>query len=191
MGRYVTRMLEDEEIKSIMNCLKNGYTHNGHKHKPNKQIEMIIFMQTNLGCRIGDIVNMRVENIVKDGSTYKLDMSEQKTKKKRNFIVPTPIANRIIEYTEENNITSGRLFTIAEPAVWKSLRQITEYLGYENVSAHSFRKAAGMRVYMDSGKDIALTCQYYNHSNPTVTMRYLQRNSKQMDDVLSKSVFMV
>ena len=147
-----------------------------------------MLLQANLGCRIGDIVHIAMENIVYDGEAWRLDMIEQKTGKARRYIIPTPVKAQIDTWTRQRGIKSGRLFDIEEPAVWKQLRAVTAFLGLENVSAHSFRKAAGFRTYKNSGYDIALTSQFYNHSNTATTLGYLKRSSKQMDELLSGSV---
>ena len=191
MGAYCTAIAETDQIKAIIKALESGYTHNGIKHRSNYQIATMMRLQANLGCRIGDIVHLTMENIVYDGEAWRLDMIEQKTGKARRYVIASPVKAMIDRWTEMKCIKSGRLFNIEEPAVWKQLRAVTSYLGYKNISAHSFRKAASLRVYLDSGKDIALTCQYLNHSSPTVTMKYLQRSSKQMDELLSKSAVLV
>ena len=191
MGRYTTKLISDMDIHNIIYALRNGYEHNGVKHRSNYKVATIMLLQANLGCRIGDIVHLTVENIVFDGDAWRLDMTEEKTGKVRRFIVPTPIKNVIDDWMRINGITTGRLFNIDEPAVWKQLRAVTGYLGLNNVSAHSFRKAAGFRNYKKSGYDIALTCQFYNHSSPAITLQYLKRSSKQMDELLSDSIVMV
>lgn len=191
MGAYTTVLIDNNQVKTIIKTLQEGYTYNGVKHRSNYQVATILLLQANLGCRIGDIVHLTVENIVFDGEAWRLNMTEQKTGKKRLYVVATPVKAIIDRWCEMKCITSGRLFTIEEPAVWKQIRAVTGFLGYKDVSAHSFRKNASLRVYMESGKDIALTCQYLNHSSPAVTMRYLQRSSKQMDELLSQSVVMV
>lgn len=189
MGEYTTRPLEEKELKDIIESIAAGYTdHKGIIHKPNKQVATILTLQANLGCRIGDICNLTTENFVFDGDAWKLDMTEQKTGKKRYFIVPKPVKAFIDRWTHENGITQGNLFSIKEYAVWKQLRGVTDYLELENVSAHSMRKTAALRIYNASGKDIALTSQFLNHSSPRITATYLKRSSKQMDDIISKSV---
>ena len=191
MGQYTTRMLTDEEAKKIIETIKHGYINaDGTKRRPNDQIATILLLQCNLGCRINDIMHLETSSIVPDGDGFRLDIVEQKTHKKRTFVVPKAIKNIIDDYTTRYGISCGRLFDVSAPAVWKSLRQVSAFLGLNNVSCHSFRKAAGLRVYMDSGKDIALTCQYYQHAAPSTTMKYLQRNTKQMDDVLSASILL-
>ena len=192
MGSYTTKSLTQEELSSLVNLIRRGYIDNeGHKHRQNDQLATILTLQANLGCRIGDIVNMTVEHFEWDGQAWRLNFSEEKTKKKRLFIVPAPVKSYIDEYCHRYGITNGRLFTIGKQDVWKHLRAATAYLGLEEVSAHSFRKTAALRVYNDSDKDIALTSSFLLHSSPTVTLRYLQRPSKQMDEILSKSVALI
>lgn len=191
MGRYTTTLISDQDIQNIIFYLRNGYEYNGVKHRSNYKVATIMLLQANLGCRIGDIVHITVENIVFDGEAWRMDMEEEKTGKKRRFIIPTPIKAKIDEWCRQNAITSGRLFDIEEPAVWKQLRAVTAFLGLNNVSAHSFRKAAGFRNYKKSGYDIALTSQFFNHSSTSTTLLYLKRSSKQMDELLSDSVVIV
>lgn len=188
MGRYKTAPVSENTLKDIIEAVSTGYTdNNGVIHRPNKQIATILTLQANLGCRIGDICNLKVENIVWDGSAWRLDLTEQKTGKKRLFIVPTPVKQYIDKWTKSKRIKSGNLFTIKEPAVWKQMRAVSNYLDLQNVSCHSIRKAAAIRVYETSGKDIALTSAFLNHSDTKTTAIYLQRPSKQMDDIISKS----
>ena len=188
MGRYTTEIIGTNDAAKLIKTLKEGYTHNGVKHRPNDQIAMILTLQANLGCRIGDIIHLTMEDIIFDGETWRLDMTEQKTGKSRRFVIPSPVKAMIDDWTRRKNITAGRLFTIEDHAVHKQLRAVTAYLGLKNTSGHSFRKAAALRVYHDSGEDIALTCQYLNHSSPATTLLYLRRSNKQMDELLSKSV---
>lgn len=192
MGEYTTRPVNNAEIKAIVSGIMNGFTdYEGIRHKPNKQIGTILLLQANLGCRIGDICGLTVDNFESDNGTYKLNLTEQKTGKKRYFIVPSPVMELVYKWINDNEVYSGRLFSVNEYAVWKQLRAITRTLGYENVSAHSFRKNAAIRTYEASGKDIALTSQFLNHSSTATTLTYLKRSSKQMDEVLSRSVVMM
>ena len=192
MGEYTTRPLEEKELKDIIESIATGYTdHKGIIHKPNKQVATILTLQANLGCRIGDICNLTTENFVFDGDAWKLDMTEQKTGKKRYFIVPKPVKAFIDRWTHENGITQGNLFSIKEYAVWKQLRGVTDYLELENVSAHSFRKYAAQKVYQASGKDIVATSLFLNHKDTRTSLIYLKRSSKQMDEVLSNALTLV
>lgn len=192
MGLYTTDPITEKQLKDLIEIITTGYTDDkGTPHKPNKQVATILTLQANLGCRIGDICNLTVENFIKDGEIWKLDLTEQKTGKKRYFIVPQKVKKFIDKWTKDNHITTGRLFSIGEYAVWKQLRPATKVLELENISAHSIRKLAGQRLYKSSGNDISLVCQYYQHSSPAITQQYLRRTSKQMDEAITKSVLMV
>lgn len=189
MGSYTTRPLDAKELKSLIDLIALGYTDpDGTPHKPNRQIAVILTLQANLGCRIGDICALTVESFVNDGEVWKLNITEQKTGKARFFIVPGPVKRFVDQWIAERGIYHGALFTINEYAVWKQMRAATKTLGFENVSAHSIRKFAGQRLYEASGKDISLVCQYYQHASPATTQKYLQRSSKQMDEALTKTV---
>lgn len=189
MGKYTTRPIEDTKYKELVSIIRNGYKDSsGHTHRPNSQLATILVLQGNLGCRIGDIVSLTVENIEWDGEAWRLNLSEEKTKKHRYFIVPTAVKAFIDDYCGRYGIEHGKLFDIGKQDVWKHLRAATAYLGLDDTSSHSLRKMAGINCYNNSGKDLALTSMFYNHSNPGTTLLYLKRSSKQMDDLLSQCV---
>lgn len=192
MGRYTTNVTTEKEYTDIINLLKTGYIDNeGIKHRPNRQVATILVLECNLGCRLGDIIAMTTDSVIKENGVYKLNIKEQKTKKKRSFIVPLPIVEYIEEWKKDNHINSGRLFDISEPAVWKALRAVTSYLGLENVSSHSFRKCAAQTLYEKSGYDVALVSQWLQHSNTAITQTYLKRNSRQMETAINCMVNIV
>ena len=188
MGKYTTRCLEESEYRKIILLLRTGYEYNGVKHRSNDQIATILVLQANLGCRIGDIMALTTESIIKDGSIHRLNITEQKTGKSRNFIVPQPIVDFIEDYKRHTVIKDGRLFDIKSPAVWKQLRAVTGYIGIENVSCHSFRKKFACDLYERTGKDAMTVCQALQHSSINVTMTYLKRSDAQMEAALLSNV---
>jgi Site-specific recombinase XerD len=59
---------------------------------------------------------------------------------------------------------------------WKGQKQLTivcEYLSYEGISTHSFRKWYATEIYKNSGFDIALVQRLLQHSSAAVTQRYI------------------
>ena len=85
-------------------------------YKPNERIATVLQLEYNLGLRIGDILNLSMDNFMKDAGRYHLDIHEQKTGEYRNFIVPVEIYNFIRDYAYENNISpKAKLFPIIEP----------------------------------------------------------------------------
>lgn len=191
MGAYTTKTVTEKEYKDIVKTIREGYYHNGVQHEPNKQIATILVLEANLGCRIGDIINLTTESIVNDGGIYKLNIVEEKTGKKRNFIVPVPVKRFIDKYTREAGITEGKLFTIKKHAVWKQLRAATDYLGLKDISSHSLRKYRANALYEASGHDIDLVCTFLQHSDIRITRAYIRRSDEQLEKAIRSTVNLV
>ena len=86
-----TRAIDEDTYKLIIATMKNGFTHEGVQYKPNERIATVLVLEYNLGLRVGDILQLKVDSFVKDGGRYRLDMYEQKTNKYRNFTVPNEV----------------------------------------------------------------------------------------------------
>jgi len=52
------------------------------------------------------------------------------------------------------------------------LKMACDYLGYEGISTHSFRKFYATEIYKQDN-DIALVQRLLQHSSPAVTQRYI------------------
>lgn len=188
MGEYTTRTIEEHEYRKIILLLRTGYEFEGVKHRPNDQIATVLVLQANLGCRIGDIMALTTDSIIRDGSIWRLNITEQKTGKKRYFIVPDPIKAFIDDYCRCAGIKSGLLFDIKSRAVHKQLRAVTGYLGISNVSCHSFRKKFACDLYERTGHDIMTVCQALQHSSTNTTQTYIKRSDAQMESALLANV---
>ena len=186
MGAYTTRACSDAELKDIIKLIRSGYIDNeGIPHKPNNQVADILVLEANLGCRIGDIIALRKDSFVCDNGIWKINIIEEKTDKKRTFIVPKPVKEFIdkINYGKD-----GNLFSIKKHAVWKQLRAVTATLGLENIGSHSMRKANAQNLYESSGHDIELVCEYLQHSSINVTRAYIRRSDAKLEQAIEKSV---
>ena len=189
MGAYVTLALDDNDYKELIQTIREGYIDNDNIcHKPNNQVATILILEANLGCRIGDIIALKTDSIILEGGIWKLNITEQKTGKTRNFIVPKPVKAFIDKWTAENHITEGRLFSIEAPAVWKQLRAATAYLGLVNVSTHSFRKKCASDIYERTGHDIEAVCSFLQHADTKTTRRYIRRSDAQLEAAIMQAV---
>ena len=61
---------------------------------------------------------------------------------------------------------------------------MTDYLGLENVSSHSWRKMYCLQIYEKSGNDLVAVQQAMLHSSLAVTQRYLNRRSEKLESIL-------
>lgn len=182
-----TRALTVEEYNLIIDTMRTGFS----GCRPNDRIATALIIEANLGIRISDILNLKLSDIVKEGSRYRLNIIEQKTKKSRNFTVPFEIYQYIKIYCLENGIKDNDvIFPITERAVQKQLKIVTDWLDLDNISTHSFRKFFATQVYQNNDYNIILVQQLLQHSSPAVTQRYIGVSSKDIETALSKHRFL-
>lgn len=175
MANKTTVPLTREQYDLIIDTIKSGFTYgDGKVFKANNRVAMALTLEATLGMRIGDILNLRLNDIVKFGDKYKLDIIESKTKKERRFTVSTEIYNYIKLYCFDNEIkTSAKIFQIGERAVQKQLKIVCDYLELENISTHSFRKFYATEIYNENNYNIELVRKVLQHSNTRITQRYI------------------
>lgn len=185
-----TVALTEEQYREIISTIRNGFVcSDGHIVKPNNRIATALSLEANLGLRISDILQLRLFVIVRDGDRYRLDIVEQKTKKKREFIVPTDIYIYIQNYALENNINpAAKLFDMSERAVKKHLKLVCDYLGYSGIGSHSFRKYFATSIYVNNHYDINLVRVLLQHSSTVTTQRYIGLQSKDIENVLQNHI---
>ena len=165
-----TKALTTEQYLEIIKTMKEGIS----SFRPNERIATALVLEGNLGLRISDILKLRLSNIVRDGDRYRLEVTEQKTGKRRVFTVPLVIEQYIENYCLRNGIGRNDLiFPITERAVQKQLSLVCDYLGYQGISTHSFRKWYATEIYKANGYDIALVQRLLQHSSAAVTQRYI------------------
>lgn len=191
-----TRSLDESEYKSIMQTILNGFTYvdqkgQEKKFRSNPRLAMLLQTETITGLRIGDVCHLRLSDIIKDGRHYRLDISEQKTKKSRTFTISDDVYRMLSQWAIDHKIPSnaplfgnkkGEPLTVR--AVQKQLKIVADYLGMECVSTHSFRKTFARTAYEDSDHDIELARELLQHSSTVITQRYLGLGSKQREKAL-------
>lgn len=185
-----TIALTEEQYKEIISTITSGFTClDGHVVKPNKRIATALSLEANLGLRISDILQLRLSAIIRDGDRYRLNIVEQKTKKKREFTVPTDIYIYIQNYALENNINpAAKLFDMSERAINKHLKLVCDYLEYSGIGSHSFRKYFATSIYVNNHYDINLVRVLLQHSSTVTTQRYIGLQSKEIEDALKNHI---
>lgn len=188
-----TVALTAEQYEKIIKTMMSGFADaDRNVVKPNKRIATALTLEANLGLRIGDILKLRLSDIVRDGDRYRLDIVEQKTGKKREFTVPIEIYVYIQNYALENNIkATAKLFDISERAVNKHLQKVCTHLGFSGIGSHSFRKFFATSIYNNNKHDINLVRVLLQHSSIAVTQRYIGIQSEEIEEALQKHVHLI
>lgn len=185
-----TVALTEDQYKNIITTIRSGFVcADGHIVKPNNRIAMALSLEANLGIRISDILQLRLSAIIHDGNRYRLNIVEQKTKKKREFTVPIEIYSYIQNYALENGINpAAKLFDISERTVQSHLQLVCGYLGYENISTHSFRKYFATSIYENNNYNIELVRVLLQHSSVATTQRYIGLQRKEIETALQNHI---
>lgn len=188
-----TVALTETEYRKIIETIRSGFIcTDGHMVKENNRIATILTLEANLGLRISDILQLRLSVIIRDGNRYRLDIVEQKTRKKREFTVPMEIYIYIQNYALENNINpAAKLFPISERTVQNHLQQVCKYLGYGNISTHSFRKYFATSIYQNNQYNIELVRVLLQHSSVATTQRYIGLQRQEIERALQGHIKLI
>lgn len=179
------KTLTTSQYQTIIRTIRSG---NGTL-RANPRIASALIAEANLGMRIGDILRLRLCDIVKDGNRYRLDVIEEKTGKVRKFSVPEAIYTFFCDYCREQKIPADApMFPISVRAVQKHLKAVCDLLGYDNISTHSFRKWYATDIYEANGHDIVLVQQLLQHSSPMVTRRYIGIADEKIENAIASHV---
>lgn len=190
MANYKTRAINEQEFKLIIDTIRSGFTTaDGVRVEPNSRVAMALILQANIGLRIGDIVKLRLSDILFEGGRYHLDIIEEKTKKARTFTIPTEVYTYLQTYALEQGISpKNRLFPISVRTVQYHLNRACEHLGIVGVSTHSFRKYFAVSIYTENDYNVELVRTLLQHSSVAVTQHYLSVDSKTVETALQKHI---
>ena len=188
MGAYKTRVLTKDQYVEIIKTIRKGFLNT----RANNEVANALVLEANLGVRICDILNLTLNSIVKDGSRYRLDIVEQKTGKKRTFTVPVELYNYISQYCIDNSIKSNeKIFKIKARQVQRILRMATDYLGYEGISTHSFRKFYATQIYLNNNYNIMLVKELLQHASISTTQEYIGIGSEELEKAIQNNLNLI
>ena len=129
-----TLSLSDEQYVELIKAIREGFPGT----RPNEQVSTALLVEANLGIRISDVVRLHLNDIVRDGDRFRLDIVEKKTSKARRFSVPAEMVAYLQDYCIDHHIPKDRrIFAVTERQVQRILKRATDYLEYERIGTHS------------------------------------------------------
>lgn len=175
--KYVQPIRDIEKIKEIKNYLK----------KQSYRDYFLFLMGINTGLRISDLLNLKVIDI-KDKTHFVL--KEQKTQKTKRFPLYT-LQEDIKEYIkgmkDNDFLFPSRLEKGKRPLsryrAWAILSDAGKHVGLNEIGTHTLRKTFGYHFYQKT-KDVAILQELFNHSAPSITLRYIGINQDMIDNVM-------
>jgi len=191
MGNFTTLATTPDQYNDIIKTIENGFiTDDGVKHRPNERVAFALRLEKATGCRISDIVKLTPNSFVKDGMNYRINITEQKTGKKRRFTVSQPLYDAIQDYCTKHSIQPDqRIIGTTTRQIQKHLAFTVKHLNLDNIGTHSMRKMAGQQIMEITGNDIRAVQEFYQHSSPTTTARYLTQASATLQKALNQLSF--
>jgi integrase len=145
----------------------------------------------NTGLRVSDILNLKSSDI-RDKSH--VNITEQKTGKYKRFLINNHLKKEIYGYIsgaclrdDDYVIPSrkGKNQPITRIQAYRVLNDAARELNLDEIGTHTMRKTFGYWFYQrQEKKDLAVLQYIFNHSSPSITLRYIGIN----DDMIDKAM---
>jgi integrase len=165
---------DKKDIKKIEKILKN---------KSLRDLLMFV-MGTNSGLRISDILALNVGDV--KNKTH-INIIEKKTGKRKKFPINSKLKALLDPYIV-NKVTSEPLFKsrfdnrLDRVQAYRIINDACTLAGLNyKVGTHTLRKTFGYHHYQQY-KDVAMLQKIFNHSSPTITLRYIGIEQDEIDE---------
>jgi Site-specific recombinase XerD len=152
----------------------------------------------NTGLRISDILPVKLNNIYnKEGNFLEyFTLNEKKTGKEKKIKINAALRSDINNYIVLDDLSpdnylfwSQKGSHLSRIQAYRVLKAAAETNGIENFGTHSLRKTWGYWTYKESHYNVGLIMDTFNHSSPSITLRYIGVNQDQKDELYSMVQF--
>lgn len=146
----------------------------------------------NSGLRISDLLKLRISDISERGKIKdRIRLREKKTNKFKDFPLSKSTKSALKEYLKTRECNENEPLFISRKnkgfllrqQAYKIINNVAKSVGIkEKIGTHTLRKTFGYHAY-NNGYDITLIQKLFNHSSPSVTLRYIGITQEEMDNV--------
>lgn len=148
---------------------------------------MLFTIGINTGLRISDILSLKVSDVQ---DTDHIIIKEQKTNKPKRFLINTQLRKQIDKYIKHMSpddylfqSRKGENKSITRIQAYRILNDAAKKCKLQEIGTHTLRKTFGYWHYQQF-KDVAILQDIFNHSSPSVTLRYIGID----DDLKDKTI---
>ena len=175
-----------EDIKSISKILEGS-----------PRDRLLFVMGVNNGIRTGDLLKLKVKNVKHLKAGDFITIREGKTKKDNVLVVNKTVYKALknhldtIQLNDDDYLFKSRKGKkpIQTKAVNRMIKNWTKAINLKgNYGAHTLRKTWGYIQRTKHGVGFEIICKRFNHSSPSVTMRYLGIQDKEVHDTLMNEI---
>ena len=158
--------------------------------------EALFVLGVNTAFRAGDLLALRVGDVMDRGRLRDRVKVQEKTTGKRHAVTLNPATLKVLEsllaargplrglgpgeplFPSRKN--PGR--PICRQRAHQILQAAAKELGISSFGPHSLRKTFGYHAYKAAGNDVGLVQKLLNHDSPTTTLRYIGIEQEDMDE---------
>jgi integrase len=133
----------------------------------------------NSGLHLSDLLMLKVGDLK---GKNRVTLKEEKTGKEKYFDIHKQLRESIIDYVkfmEDGDFVFPSQRTgkpIKRIRVYRILNEAAKQVGLHDIGTHTLRKTYGYHYYQKT-KNISVLRDLFNHSAPSVTLRYIGINS--------------
>ena len=164
------------------------------KDKPR---DLLLFtLGINNGLRIGDLLKLKVQDVKDLQPGEGFTIKEQKTNKSNIVMINKEVRRTLAVYLDEIQPNDedylfksriGQNQPLNRSYVNSLVKKWTANLK-GNYGTHSLRKTFGYIQRKVFGTSFEVICKRFNHSNPSITMRYLGIEDKEVKGILLNEI---
>ncbi len=157
--------------------------------KKNYRNYMLFLIGINTGLKINDILNLKVKNVRNNSHIV---IKENQSGKAKNFPINSELKQEIDRYIKNMDgdiylfkSQKGDNQPISRVQAYRILKDAGKKAGLKNIGTHTLRKTFGYWHYKQF-KDVALLQELFNHSSPSITLKYIGINKDNIDNTIDE-----
>lgn len=183
---FVQPIRDKNKIVAIKKVLKSGSLRD----------YCLFTLGINSGLRISDILRLKVADVIDSNGKIRdrITLREQKTNKTKDFPISDNAKSALVEYLKSRKHEDNEpLFQsrknkgfLKRQQAYRIINEASRTVGIKDkIGTHTLRKTFGYHAH-NNGYDISIIQKLFNHSSPSITLRYIGITQDEMDDVYLK-----
>ncbi len=159
------------------------------KNKGDKYYIMFL-IGINSGLRVSDCLNLKVSDV--SGKEH-ITITEKKTGKVKRFVLHPSVRKEVQDFIDKWNLSEDTYLIKSRQGGNKPISRVRAYgvlnecassLGLESIGTHTMRKTFGYWYYQKT-RNIEYLQYIFNHSSPSITLRYIGITQDRIDASLA------
>lgn len=163
---FVEPIRDSQKVRDIQEYLK----------RTNERDYILFITGIYTGLRISDILRLKVSDVKGKRFIY---LREKKTSKQNIIEINKLLEKEYKWFCEDKELDEyliksreGINKPLSRVRAYSIIKEVGKAFGIENLGTHTLRKTFGYHYYKQS-KDVATLMKMFNHSDPSITLRYI------------------